>query len=317
MRYRKVGRWGLEVSEIGLGSWLTYGGSVDEDAAIACILRAFELGVNLFDTANVYAHGRAERVVGRALRALPREDVVVATKVFFPMGDGPNDGGLSRKHVTEQCHASLRRLEMDYVDIYQCHRFDQSTPLDETCRAMDDLVRRGSILYWGVSEWMPDQMHDAVSLCGREGLHPPISDQPRYSLLERGIEAEVLAACAELGLGVLAFSALAQGVLTGKYAGIDDPPEDSRAADPAAGAFLMRLLTQDNLGVVQRLRPIAADLGCSLAQLAIAWALRRREVSSVLVGASKRSQVDDNVAASGIALDATALERIERVLSER
>ena len=315
MRYRKLGRWGVEVSEVALGSWLTYGASVHDDVAVACILRAFELGVNFFDTANVYAGGHAEELLGRALSGLPREDYVLGTKVFFPVGDRPNSGGLSRKHVLEQCHASLRRLGVDYVDLYQCHRFDQSTPLEETCRAMDDLVRRGDVVYWGVSEWTPDQMHDAATVCAREGLHPPVSNQPRYSLLERGIEDEVLDACRRLGLGVLVFSPLAQGVLTGKYASVDDVPGDSRAADADAAGFIRRLLTPDNLARVERLRPIARRVGCSLAQLAIAWTLRDRAVSSAIVGATKLRQVDDNVAASGIALDDAALAEIDRAVA--
>jgi aryl-alcohol dehydrogenase-like predicted oxidoreductase len=294
-----------------LGSWLTYGGSVEEDTAIACIRRAFERGVNLFDTANVYAGGRAEAILGRALRGIPREEVVLATKVFFPMGEGPNGGGLSRKHVMEQCHASLRRLEVDYVDLYQCHRFDGSTPLEETCRAMNDLIGRGKVLYWGVSEWSPDQMADVVAVCERERLHPPISDQPRYSLLERGVESGVLDTCATLGLGVLAFSALAQGVLTGKYRSADEVPPGSRASDPAGAGFISRLLNEENLVRVDRLRPISDELGCPLGQLAIAWVLRRREVSSVIVGASKLAQVDDNVAASDVTLGPEVLERIE------
>jgi aryl-alcohol dehydrogenase-like predicted oxidoreductase len=315
VRYRKLGRWGVEVSEIGLGSWLTYGGSVGEDVGVACILRAFELGVNFFDTANVYASGRAEEVVGRALRGMPREDYVLGTKVFFPMSDRPNSGGLSRKHVLEQCHASLRRLGVDYVDLYQCHRFDQSTPLEETCRAMDDLVRRGDVVYWGVSEWTPDQMHDAASLCEREHLHPPVSNQPRYSMLERGIEDDVLDVCRRLGLGVVVFSPLAQGVLTGKYERVDHVPGDSRAADPDAGGFIRRLLTQENLDRVERLRSVARRVGCSPAQLAIGWTLRHAEVSSAIVGATKVKQVDDNVAASGIVLHDAVLAEIERAIA--
>lgn len=315
MRYRNLGRWGLRVSEIALGSWLTFGGYVDEDVAVTCVLRAFEDGVNFFDTANVYAAGRAEEVVGRALRGLPRDDYVLATKVFFPMGAGPNAGGLSRKHVVEQCHASLRRLGLQYVDLYQCHRFDQSTPLEETCRAMDDLIRGGEVLYWGVSEWTPDQMTDAVAICERERLHPPVSDQPRYSLLERTIEGDVLRACRELGLGAVVFSPLAQGVLTGKYRRVDEVPPDSRAADPTGAGFIGRLLTEENLARVERLRPIADQLGCTLAQLALAWAARRSEVSSVIVGASNLRQLGENIAASNVTLDDDVVGRIEAAVA--
>ena len=314
MKYRKVGRWGLRVSEVALGSWLTFGGSVDEDAAVSCIRRAFDLGVNLIDTANVYAEGRAEEIVGRAVRELPRGQVVVATKVFGPMGEGPNERGLSRKHVVEQCDASLVRLGVERIDLYQCHRFDPDTPLDELCRAMDDLIRGDKVLYWGVSEWTVGQLHEVDALCRREGLHPPIANQPRYSMLARDAEDEVLPACADLGLGVLAFSPLAQGVLTGKYASVDEAPSGSRAADPGTSASIGRLLTAENLARVGELGPIAAELGCSLGQLALAWVLRRDEVSSVIVGASGIEQIEDNVGASGIELDAGVLERIGSAL---
>jgi aryl-alcohol dehydrogenase-like predicted oxidoreductase len=231
------------------------------------------------------------------------------------MGAGPNAGGLSRKHVVEQCHASLRRLGLQYVDLYQCHRFDQSTPLEETCRAMDDLIRGGEVLYWGVSEWTPDQMNDAVAICERERLHPPVSDQPRYSLLERTIEGDVLRACRELGLGAVVFSPLAQGVLTGKYRRVDEVPPDSRAADPTGAGFIGRLLTEENLARVERLRPIADQLGCTLAQLALAWAARRSEVSSVIVGASNLRQLGENLAASNVTLDDDVVERIEAAVA--
>ena len=314
MKYRKVGRWGLRVSEIALGSWLTFGGSVDEATAVACIRRAFDLGVNLIDTADVYAEGRAEEIVGRVVRELPREQVVIATKVFGPTGDGPNERGLSRKHVVEQCDASLTRLGLERIDLYQCHRYDPDTPLDEVCRAMDDLICRDKILYWGVSEWTVGQLHEVDALCRREGLHPPIANQPRYSMLARDAEEEVLPACADLGLGVLAFSPLAQGILTGKYRSADEAPSGSRAADAGTSASIGRLLTAENLARVDELRPIAAELGCSPGRLALAWVLRREEVSSVIVGASRIEQIEDDVEASGIELDAGVLERIGSAL---
>ncbi len=314
MRYRSLGATGLRVSEVSLGSWLTFGGSVDDETSIACIRRAFDLGVNFFDTANVYAAGRAEEVVGRALASLPRDEVVVGTKVFFPMGPGPDDRGLGRRHVTEQCHASLRRLGVDVIDLYQCHRYDPDTPLEETCRAMDDLVRGGKIRHWGVSEWTAGQMEDAVGLSEREGLTPPVSDQPRYSMLERGAEEEVLPACERLGFGVVVFSPLAQGVLTGKYTSIDEVPKDSRAADPHGSMFLQRLLTEESLGRVERLRPVAADLGVTLGELALAWVLHRPEVTSAIAGATNVTHVEENVRASDVTLEAGAIERIEAAL---
>lgn len=224
MRYRRLGRWGVQVSEVSLGSWLTYGGSVEEDTATSCIHRAFELGVNLFDTANGYARGRSEEVVGAALKAFPRDEYVLATKVFFPMKNIPNGGGLSRKHVWEQCHASLKRLDLDYIDLYQCHRYDRGTPLEETCRVMDDLIRQGKVLYWGTSEWNADQIAHAVQLCRAEGWSPPVSNQPQYSALHRVVERGVLKTSKDLGVGNVVWSPLAQGVLTGKYRPAPDCP---------------------------------------------------------------------------------------------
>jgi voltage-dependent potassium channel beta subunit len=314
VRYRKIGRWGLRVSEIALGSWLTFGGSVGEDTATECIHRAFDLGVNLFDTANVYAEGLAEQIIGRALGGLPRGQVVVATKVFGPMGEGPNERGLSRKHVVEQCDASLARLATERIDLYQCHRFDPDTPLDEVCGAMDDLIRQGKVLYWGVSEWTVGQLREADALCRREGLHPPVANQPRYSMLARDAEQDVLAVCAELGLGVLAFSPLAQGVLTGKYRSASGAPSGSRAAHAGSSASIGRLLTAENLARVEELRPIAAELGCSLGQLALAWVLRRGEISSVIVGASSPRQIEESAEASGLELESSVLERIGSAL---
>ena len=208
MRYRNLGRWGVKVSAVGLGSWLTYGSSVEEDTAKACIARAYELGVTFFDTANVYARGRAEEVVGRALAPLRRESLVLATKVFFPMGDGPNDRGLSRKHITEQCNASLKRLGVEYIDLYQCHRYDKTTPLDETCGAMDSLVRSGKILYWGVSEWGADQIEAAVTLCRARGLAEPVSNQPQYNLLWPQVQERILPTTTQYGVGNVCWSPL-------------------------------------------------------------------------------------------------------------
>jgi aryl-alcohol dehydrogenase-like predicted oxidoreductase len=312
VRYRPLGRTGLDVSAISLGSWLTFGGSVDERTSIECIRRAFELGVNFFDTADIYEAGRAEEIVGRALAALPREQVIVGTKVFFPMGMGQ---GLGRPHVLAECDASLRRLGLEVIDLYQCHRYDPSTVLEETCRVMHDLVRAGKIRHWGVSEWTADQMADAVTLCEREGLTPPATDQPRYSMLQRAAEKEVLPACDRLGLGVVVFSPLAQGVLTGKYRSSDKRPPGSRAADPAGAAFVRPFLTRGNFATIDRLRPIASKLGLALGQVALAWVLRRPEVTSAIVGATSLAHVDENVSAADIDLDAGTLDAIERALA--
>lgn len=314
MRYRKLGRWGVQVSEVGLGSWLTYGGSVDEADAIACLQRAYDLGVNFFDTANVYAGGRAEEVVGQAIAGWPRESYVLATKVYMPMSKGPNQSGLSRKHIREQADASLRRLGVDYVDLYQCHRYDVDTPLEETCRAMDDLVRAGKILYWGTSEWSADQLAHAVSLCRAHGWAVPVSNQPQYSAVWRQPESRVLPACDDLGMGNVVWSPLAMGILTGKYTAVQDVPDDSRAAGSGA-QFMRRYFTQEVLDAVADARTVADEAGCSLAQLALRWCLRRREVASVIVGASKPHHVDDNVAAADLDIDDDALARFDALLA--
>jgi voltage-dependent potassium channel beta subunit len=312
MRYRNLGRWGVKVSAVGLGSWLTYGGAVGEETARACIARAYELGVTFFDTANVYAGGRAEEVVGRAIKAFPRESIVLATKVFYPMGDGPNDGGLSRKHVVEQCHASLRRLDVDYVDLYQCHRNDPTTPLDETCAVMNDLVRQGKILYWGVSEWSADRIVEAVTLCRERGWSEPVSNQPQYSALWRQIEERVLPTSAAYGLGTVVWSPLAMGILTGKYASVDAPPAGTRAAGGARG-MMEDYYTQPILDAVQQLKFVARSAGAPLAQLALAWCLRRPEISSAIVGASKVEHVDDVVAAD-LDIDPALFAKMDEIL---
>jgi len=314
VRYRHLGASGLRVSEISLGSWLTYGGSVEDDAATACIHRAFELGVNLFDTANVYRRGEAEQVVGRALRGIDRDDYVLATKVFFPMGEGPNDSGLSRKHVMEQCERSLRRLGVDYVDLYQCHRPDPNTPVEETLRALDDLVSRGDVLYIGVSEWSADQLEGARRIQAELGFDPIISSQPQYSMLYRAIEDDVIPVSRRLGIGQIVWSPIAQGVLTGKYAPGDAPPTGSRAAHPEDAMFMARFMEDRVLEGVQRLRPLADELGVTMAQLAIAWVLRERGVSSAIVGASRPEQVEENLAASGVELPADVLAAIDVAL---
>jgi len=314
MRYRKLGRWGVNVSVVGLGSWLTYGGSVEEDAAKACIVRAFERGVNFFDTANVYARGRSEEVVGRAVSQFDRDDIVLATKVYFPMGDGPNDGGLSRKHIREQIDRSLRRLGTDYVDLYQCHRYDRKTPLEETCGAMNDLVRNGKVLYWGVSEWNADQIAAAVNLARARGWAEPVSNQPQYSALWRRIEERVLPTCREFGLGNVVWSPLAMGILTGKYTDASKPPAGTRAAGNAAG-MMEDYFTQPVLDAVQRCKPLAQRAGCTLAQLSLAWCLRDDVISSVIAGATRPEQVDDNVAAADLDVDPAIFTELDAILA--
>lgn len=316
MQYRRLGRAGVRVSTISLGSWLTYGGAVDEQQAGACIRRAYERGVNFFDTANVYAQGRAEEVVGRALRDYPRESYVLATKVYFPMGSGPNDRGLSRKHIIEQCNASLKRLGVDYIDLYQCHRPDPETPIDETLRALDDLVSQGKILYAGVSEWSVAQLSEAVYTARELHLDPIVSNQPLYNMLQRSVEEAVIPFSEAHGIGQVVFSPLAQGVLTGKYRRGEPPAQGTRAADPSSNQFILDLLNERTLDVVQRIEGIARELGYSLAEFALAWVLRQPNVSSAIIGASRPEQVDQNVRAAEMTLPADALERTDALLAE-
>ena len=314
MEYRRLGGSGVKVSEISLGSWLTYGGSVAEEQATACIHRAYELGINFFDTANVYMRGRAEEIVGRALRGLDRDSFFLATKVFFPMGDGPNDRGLSRKHITEQCHASLRRLGVDYVDLYQCHRYDPNTPLEETLRTLDDLVRQGKVLYVGVSEWSADQISDALRIAKEMNLDRTVSNQPRYNMIQRQIEAEVVPLCEREGVGQVVFSPLAQGILTGKYRPGEAPERGTRAADPESSRFMRELMNEKVLSAVEGLRSVAQDSGLSMSQLALAWVLRQENVSSAIIGASRPEQVEDNAGASGAKLSPDVISEIDRIL---
>jgi len=315
MEYRRLGRSGVKVSELALGSWLTYGGSVDEKQSEAVIDRAYELGINFFDTANVYHRGAAEVVVGKALKKYRRDSYVLATKAFFPMGDGPNDRGLSRKHIMEQCEASLKRMGVEYIDLYQCHRYDPETPVDETLRALDDLIRQGKVLYAGVSEWSAVQINTAVHTARELGLDRIVSNQPNYSMLQRYIEKDIVPVSQEHGIGQIVFSPLAQGVLTGKYKPGQPIPEGTRAADPGSNMFIGRVLTEENLVRVERLRPIAERNGLSLAQLALAWILRLDNISSCIIGASRPEQVDENVKASGVKLSAADLQEIESILS--
>ena len=313
MEYRRLGQAGVQVSTISLGSWLTYGAN-NADTGVACVHRAYELGVNFFDTANGYQGGDAERVVGQALRDFPRDTYFLATKVFFPVREGPNGGGLSRKHIMEQCHASLRRLGVDYVDLYQCHRPDETVPLEETLRALDDIVAQGKALYVGVSMWPAELLDEAFRLHEKWNLDPIVSNQPEYSMLTRDIEENVLPVSKQLGIGQVVYSPIAQGVLAGKYKPGEAPPAGTRAATPGDSGFMERFMRDDLLGAVQKLRPIADELGITMAQMAIAWVLREPGVSSAIVGASRPEQVDENVAASGIELPPEVLSRIDEVL---
>ncbi|WP_047151065.1 aldo/keto reductase family protein [Aneurinibacillus tyrosinisolvens] len=315
MKYRRLGKSGLKISEIGLGSWLTYGGTVADETATTCIDKAYELGINFFDTANIYRKGEAEVVVGRALQKYPRESFVLATKGFWPMGEGPNDRGLSRKHIFEQVHASLKRLNVEYVDLWQCHRFDETTPLEETLRAIDDLITQGKILYAGVSEWTAVQINDALHIADVKNLDRIISNQPQYSMLERYIEKDVLPLCEREGVGQVVWSPLAQGVLTGKYKKGEKYPEGSRATVDDTSKIIQRLLTDENLDKVEKLKEVAERKECTLAALALAWVLRQPNVSSAIIGASRPEQVEENVKAVDIELTAEDVQQIEEILA--
>ena len=316
MEFRHLGRSGLKVSEITFGNWVTHGVQVDDATAIATIHAALDVGISTYDTADVYGATRAESVMGEALKGHRREGMEIFTKVYWPTGPGVNDRGLSRKHIMESCNGSLRRLQTDYVDLYQAHRFDYETPLEETLRAFDDLVRQGKVLYIGVSEWTAGQIRQAAQICEEMGFDRLVSNQPQYSMLWRVIEAEVVPTCEELGIGQIVWSPIAQGVLTGKYPPGQPPPSDSRATSSDEGASMIsRWLRDDVLTAVQGLMPIAADLGLTPAQLAIAWVLANPNVSAALVGASRPEQIASNAKAAGVKLDADVLAAIDVALA--
>jgi aryl-alcohol dehydrogenase-like predicted oxidoreductase len=308
MRYRRLGSSDLEVSEISLGSWLTYGGGVGREQAAACVAKAFEVGINFVDTANVYAQGGAEEFLGEVLADRPRDSYVLATKLFFPMN---GDRGLSRDQVFKQVDASLARLRTDYVDLYQCHRYDFDTPLEETMAALTEVVRRGKARYLGFSEWPPDRIQAALDLPNVERF---VSSQPQYSLLWREPEREVIPLSAANGISQVVWSPLAQGALTGKYAPGEKPPADSRAASQAMGWAMDRFRSDQVLAAVQRLRPVADGLGITMAQLALAWVLREPNVASAIVGASRPEQVEQNAGAAGIELDDETLRAVDEAL---
>ena len=314
MKYRKLGNTGLFVSEIAYGSWLTLGNQVNLDRAESIVRRALELGVNYIDTADVYANGRAEELLGRALSGhVRRQDYILATKVYFPMSTAVNDRGLSRKHIFESIHDSLRRLNEEYVDIYYCHRYDENTPLVESIQAMQDLIHQGKIMHWGVSQWTADQIAEASSKCKANGWIPPAVNQPIYSLLNRGIETRVLPVCAHHGLGVAVFSPLAQGILTGKYSG-GRIPDGSRGSMESLNMFMREHLSDgDVLTRVDRLGEIGRECNLTPAQTALAALLQHRSVDTLIVGASTAEQLEENVRASGIMLDPQLIERVEEL----
>ena len=315
MEFRRLGRSGMKVSEISYGNWLTHGSQVEAEQATACVREALEVGITTFDTADVYAGTKAETVLGEALKGERREGLEIFTKVYWPTGPGPNDRGLSRKHIIESCDASLERLQTDYIDLYQAHRFDYETPLEETLRAFDDLVRAGKVHYIGVSEWKASEIAQALEIAGQLGLDRIVSSQPQYNMLWRVIEAEVVPLCEAEGIGQIVWSPIAQGVLTGKYLPGQAPPEGSRATDVNGGdKMISRWLRDDVLDKVQLLTPLAQEAGLSLAQLAVAWVLANPNVSSAIVGASRPEQVRDNAAAAGKKLDADLLAKIDEVL---
>ena len=316
MEHRRLGASGLWISEIAYGNWLTHASQVAEDDATACVHAALDAGITTFDTADVYAQTGAEAVLGRALAGQRREGLEIFTKVYWPTGPGRNDRGLSRKHIMEACEGSLRRLQTDHIDLYQAHRFDHHTPLEETLRAFDDLVRAGKVLYVGVSEWRAEEIRAALEIAEQMGLDRIVSNQPQYSMLWRVIEAEVVPECEAAGIGQVVWSPMAQGILTGKYLPGQPVPEGSRATDPTGSGFVSRWLRDDVLERVQNLRPLAEDAGLSMAQMAVAWVLGNPNVSTAIVGASRPEQLADSVRASGVVLDADLRAAIDEVLGE-
>lgn len=311
MRYRQLGSSDLQVSEISLGSWLTFGVGVEAERAAACVRRALDLGINFIDTANIYGRGAAESFLGAVLAGVPRESYVIATKLFFPMTE--SDKGLSRAQVEKQLDASLKRLRVDTIDLYQCHRADPDTPIEETMRALTDAVQAGKVRYLGFSEWPADAVRASLAVPDTEKF---VSSQPQYSLLWRKPEDEIIPLSRENGISQIVWSPLAQGVLTGKYSPDAPPPADTRAASESMGGFIGRLMQRPVLEAVQRLKPLAAEAGLTLSQFALAWVLREPNVASAIIGASRPEQVDENAAASGATVDPALFAEAERLLDE-
>ena len=315
MNYRNLGKWGLKVSEVSLGSWVTdLTGTEAEKTALATVNAAFDAGVNFFDCADAYSGGSAERFLGKALKEHSRSEYVVSSKVFFPMGRGANDWGLSRKHIVEQIDRTLKNMQLDYLDLYFCHRFDPTTPIEETMQTLSDLVAAGKVLYYGVSEWSPVQITEAIAVTKELRLRPLSVIQPQYHMMDRYIEDEIMGICEKNGVGIVTFSPLAQGLLTGKYRKGQPLPEGSRATWQA-DKQINNLLTEDNLDKVERLLKVADALGVPLSVLALAWILRKKQVTSVITGASKPSQLEANVKASGFSIPDDALDEIEDILA--
>ncbi len=317
MEFRQLGHSGLKISEITYGNWVTHGSQVTDDLAIKTMQAALDAGITSFDTADVYAMTKAEEIMGKALKGQRRENLEIFTKVYFPTGAGVNDRGLSRKHIMESCESSLRRLQTDYVDLYQAHRYDYETPLEETLRAFDDLVRQGKVLYIGVSEWTAAQIREAVRIANDLGFDRIISNQPQYNMLWRVIESEVVPASEELGIGQIVWSPIAQGVLTGKYKKGSAVPEGSRATDKSGGAdFVNGWLREEVLEAVEKLHPIAQDMNLTMSQLAIAWVLSNPNVSAAIVGASRPEQITENAKAAGLTLPEDVLSAIDYALGD-
>ncbi|MGG6309305.1 aldo/keto reductase family protein [Paenibacillus macerans] len=317
MKYRNLGKWGIQVSEIALGSWMTdVQGAKAVETGKMSVRRAYELGVNFFDCADAYSGGQAEVFLGHLLKEFDRSSYVVSSKVYFPTGTGVNDRGLSRKHIIEQIDKSLKNLQVDYLDMYFCHRYDENTPLEETLQTMSDLVAQGKVLYYGVSEWSPVQLTEALHLIKDMGLRPMSVVQPQYHMMDRYIEDEIIGICAKHGLGIVPFSPLAQGLLTGKYRKDQPIPEGSRATHQA-DKQINNLLTEVHLEKVEKLIQVAEGLGTNLSVLALAWLLRKPQISSLITGASRPEQIENNVAASGLTLSDEVLNEIERILDYR
>ncbi|MHA2101024.1 MAG: aldo/keto reductase family protein [Candidatus Kariarchaeaceae archaeon] len=317
MKYRRMGKYGIRLSEISIGAWLTYGNTVENEIATKIIHEALELGVNFIDVADIYAKGKAETVVGKALAGdmYARKDLVISSKVFWPMSDNPNDVGLSRKHIQDSIETTLNRFQMEYVDLYFCHRFDWKTPLEETIGIMDDLIRDGKIKYWGTSVWSAPHLERAIGICKEMGAYLPAVEQPLYNIMDRYIELEVMNTTKFHGLGIVPWSPLKGGLLSGKYN--DGIPEGSRGANENTAHFISRDLTDENLDKLKKLANVASEMGVTTAQLALAWILRRDEISSVITGATKIEQIQNNVKAVDITLSNDILEQIEDIFQNK
>ena len=315
MEYRRLGSSGMYVSEITYGNWITHGSQVEQDAAIKCVRTALECGITTFDTADVYAGTRAETVLGKALKGVRRESYELLTKVYWPTGAGKNDRGLSRKHIMESVNASLKRLQTDHIDLYQFHRFDYETPLEESLSAFDDLIRQGKVFYIGFSEWSATEITSALKIQEKMSYNKFVSSQPQYSMLWRVIESQVVPVCKANGIGQIVWSPIAQGALSGKYLPGKKPPAGSRATDKKGGAnMISRWMRDEVLSAVQKLKPIAESVDLTLSQLAIAWVLQNPNVSSAIIGATKPVQIKENVKASGVKLSETTMREIDQLL---